>query len=114
MSRRGFNMYKRNNSVYGKVGLLLLLTTAIAACSTVTIRPQGGVKDSSRADYIDSKPFYLGGPIGKHKVDVNEVCEGKEVTQMQTVTTSSDWFFSVITFGIYTPRTAKVWCEEGQ
>ncbi len=105
-------MHKKNNTVYRKIGMLLLVITAISACSTVTIRPQGGSKDSSQADYIDSKPFYFGGPIGKHKVDVNKACEGKEVTQMQTVTTSSDWFFSLITLGIYTPRTAKVWCEE--
>lgn len=97
---------------YRKVALLFLLISLVTACSTVTIRPQGGVKDSSQADYIDSKPFYFGGPIAKHKVNVNEVCEGSEVTQMQTVTTASDWFFSIITLGFYTPRTAKVWCEE--
>lgn len=107
-------MYKNNNTVYGKVSLLFALVVTISACSTVTVRPQGGTKDSSKADYIDSKPFYFGGPIGMHKVDVNEACEGNEVTQMQTVSTSSDWFFSVITLGIYTPRTAKVWCEEEQ
>jgi hypothetical protein len=105
-------MYNRNKTVFRKIGLLLLLATVASACSTVTIRPKGGMKDSSQADYIDSKPFYLGGPIGKHKVDVNEVCEGNEVTQMQTVMTSSDWFFSLITLGLYTPRTARVWCEE--
>lgn len=107
-------MYKKSNTRYKKIGLLLLLTTVITACSTVTIRPKGGTKDNSRADYIDSKPFYFGGPIGMHKVNVNEACEGNEVTQMQTVTTSSDWIFSLITLGIYTPRTAKVWCEGEQ
>ncbi len=102
----------RRFKVYQKIGTVLLLAITISACSTVTIRPYGGAKDRSQADYIDSKAFYLGGPIGKHKVDVNEACEGREVTQMQTVTTSSDWFLSIITLGVYTPRTAKVWCEE--
>lgn len=102
----------RKFRVFQKIGLVLLLAAIVSACSTVTVRPYGGPKDRSQADYIDSKPFYLGGPIGKHKVDVNEACEGKEVTQMQTLTTSSDWFLSIITLGIYTPRTAKVWCEE--
>lgn len=104
-------MYKETNAMYRKAGLILLLTTFITACSTVTIRPNGGAKDNSQPNYVDSKPFYFGGPFGKHKIDVNDVCEGNEVTQMQTVTTSSDWFFSFITLGIYTPRTAKVWCE---
>lgn len=107
-------MHKNSKKVCRNLGLLLVLTTVISACSTVTIRPHGGLKDSSPADYIDSKPFYFGGPIGVHKVDVNQACEGREVTQMQTVMSSSDWFFSIITFGIYTPRTAKVWCEDMQ
>ncbi len=107
-------MIKLCNVVYRKVGLILLLTMFVSACSTVTIRPYGGSKDNSKPNYVDSKPFYFGGPFGKHKVDVNDVCDGNDVTQMQTVMTSSDWFFSIITIGIYTPRTAKVWCEADQ
>ncbi|GHA03141.1 hypothetical protein GCM10008090_10130 [Arenicella chitinivorans] len=107
-------MCNKENTLLRKITLSVLLTTFITACSTVTIRPNGGDKDNSPPDYLDSKPFYFGGPIGKHKVDVNEACEGSDVTQMQTVTTSSDWFLSLLTLGIYTPRTAKVWCKEGQ
>jgi hypothetical protein len=107
-------MYKRNNAMFKNAALLLILSSFIMGCSTVTIRPSGGDKDSSQADYVDSKHFYLGGAIGKHKVDVNEVCEGNEVLQMQTVTTASDWLLGVLTLFIYSPRTAKVWCEESQ
>lgn len=105
-------MPKWNNSIFKKICLLLVMSTLVAGCSTVTIRPQGGAKDSSVADYIDSKPFYLSGLIGMHKVDVNEACEGSEVMQMQTVTTSSDWLFGMITLFIYSPRTVKIWCKE--
>jgi len=105
-------MYKRNNTVFKKISVLLLLSAVITGCSTVTIRPQGGTKDNSQADYLDSKPFYFGGVVGKHKVDVNEVCEGAEVSQLQTLMTSSDWLLGVITLSIYSPRTVKVWCEE--
>jgi len=87
--------------MFKKISFLLLMTTVIAACSSVTIRPQGGSKDSSQADYIDSKPFYFAGLRGKHKVDVNEVCEGSEVTQMQTITSSADWLLGVMTLFIY-------------
>jgi len=107
-------MYSRNNPTLKKASIALLVITLLASCSTVTIRPQGGIKDRSQADYIDSKPFYFSGLIGKHKVNVNDACEGNDVTQMQTVTTSSDWLMGIITLFIYAPRTAKVWCEESQ
>lgn len=107
-------MYKRNNIILKKISLLLLLSIFITGCASVTVRPDGGQKDQSQADYIDSVPFYLAGLIGNHKVNVNEACEGNKVTQMQTITTLSDWLLSVISLSIYSPRTAKVWCEESQ
>ena len=107
-------MHKKTYLVLKKISLLMLLLIFISGCASVTIRPQGGPKDNSQADYFDSKPFYLAGLIGKHKVDVNQACEGNEVTQMQTVTTLSDWLLSLMTLGIYSPRSAKVWCEESQ
>jgi hypothetical protein len=90
---------------------LLLVVGGICACSSVTIRPNGGDRDAGDPSYLDSKPFYLAGLIGNHKVDVNEVCEGANVSQMQTVMTSSDYLLSFLTFFVYSPRTVKVWCE---
>lgn len=106
--------HKKNNAMFRKISLLLLLLTFISGCASVTIRPQGGYKDSSQADYIENVPFYFAGLVGNHKVDVNEACEGNEVTQMQTITTLSNWLLGLITLTIYSPRTAKVWCEESQ
>ena len=58
------------------------------------------------------RPFYFWGFVGEHEVDVNEACDGANVTQMQTVMSSSDYLIGMITLFIYAPRTAKVWCEE--
>jgi len=101
------NHSKLLNKVVGAVLILL-----ISACSSVTIRPDGGEKDTSDPSYMDSKAFYFWGIKGEHEVDVNELCEGAPVSQMQTVMTSSDWFFGYLTLFIYTPRTVKIWCEE--
>ncbi len=99
----------RYTSLFLKV---LLVASSVSACSSVTIRPKGGVKDTSPPSYIDSKPFYFWGLKGQHKVNVNEVCEGAEVSQMQTKVSISDFLYGGLTLGIYAPRTAKVWCEE--
>ena len=92
--------------------ILILLMLGISACSSVTIRPNGGDKDSTDPSYLDSKAFYLWGFVGDHEIDVNEVCEGADVSQMQTVMTSSDYLIGFITLFIYSPRTVKVWCKE--
>ncbi|MFT7111418.1 MAG: hypothetical protein ACI9PC_000019 [Porticoccaceae bacterium] len=95
----------------GGIALLVFLA-GLSACSSVTMRPEGGDKDRSKPTYVESKPFYIIGIFGEHKVDVNEVCDGAAVSQMQTVMSSSDYVMSMLTFLVYTPRTAKVWCEE--
>lgn len=91
---------------------LFILGFSLGACSNVTIRPEGGVKETTHPTYIDSKPFFLFGFLGSHEVDVNEVCEGAEVLQMQTVRTVNDYLLGFATWFIYSPRTAKVWCGE--
>ncbi|MFK8022204.1 MAG: Bor family protein [Pseudomonadales bacterium] len=91
---------------------LLFFLTVLSGCSSVTIRPDGGEKDHSAPTYLDSKPFYFWGLNGNHRVDVNEVCEGANVSQMQTMVTASDYLMGTVTFFIYSPRTVKVWCQE--
>jgi len=95
-----------------KITLSLFLIINLAACSSVTIRQDEADKDNSEPTYMDSKPFYFFGLKGEHKVDVNEVCDGADVSQMQTVMTSSDYVIGMMTLFFYAPRTAKVWCED--
>lgn len=90
---------------------VFLALLMLSACTSVTIRPSGGEKIHTEPTYTDSKPFYLFGLIGEHTVDVNEVCDGAEVEQMQTLISSNDYLLNLITLFIYSPRTAKVWCH---
>ncbi len=90
---------------------VLIILAALSACTSVTIKPNGGEKLHTEPSYIDSKPFYLFGLIGEHTVNVNEVCDGAEVEQMQTLISSNDYLLNIITLFIYSPRTAKVWCR---
>ena len=90
------------------VTLILVLT----ACSSVTMRPYGGEKDTSKPTYQSSKDYYWWGLKNDYEINTTEICQGRRVMQMQSVSTLSDWIFQSITFGIYFPRTAKVWCEE--
>jgi len=90
--------------------LSIFYVSACIGCSSVTVKPNGGLRLDSPANYVDSKPFYLG-IIGQHKVDVNEACEGGEVLQMQSIISANDFLLSLMTLFIYTPRTAKVWCS---
>lgn len=90
-----------------KISLALLL---IAGCSTVTINPEISGKLVSPPTYEDSKSFYFWGLAGEHRVNVVQICGDKKVAQMQSQQTFVDGLLGVITLGIYSPHTVKVWC----
>lgn len=92
--------------------VLLAMCIGLSACSSVTMRPYGGLKDKRVPDYSDSKDYYFWGLIGQYNIDTSNICGDRRVEQMQAVTTASDWIRGVFTLFIYAPRTAKVWCEE--
>lgn len=96
----------RKNSI-----MLVLLAALVSACSTVTIRPDGGAKLTTPPTYSEKKDFFIYGLAGEHRVDVKDVCGGSEPTQMQTQQTFEDGLFTFFTFGIYAPHHANVWCE---
>ncbi len=88
------------------------LALVLAACSSVTIRPYGGEKDTSVPDYQASRPFYLMALIGEHEVNTSAICGEHRVMQMQALTSLSDWLLTIGSLTIYTPRTVKVWCDK--
>ncbi len=103
----GGTMDKQKTKAAGAV----LLALVISGCSTVTINKQGRATLSSTPTYKESKHFFLFGLIGDHDVNIKDVCTSGQAEQMQTQETFLDGLLGAITLGIYTPRTAKVWCS---
>jgi hypothetical protein len=96
-----------------KKKLLLVVSISLmsVACSTVTIHPEKESKLSSAPSYQDSKAFFLWGLIGEQRVDVNEICQGNGVRQMQSQQTFVDGVLLNLTLGLYAPHSVKVWCK---
>ena len=109
--KKELNRFRALGNMNNKTLFLLVSLLFLTACSSVTIRPYGGEKDTSPPDYQSSKTFYLAGIIGEHEVNTSAICGQRRVMQMQAITSLSDWLQSMLTLLIYTPRTAKVWCE---
>ena len=83
----------------------------LSACASATIRPQGGEKVGGAPTWQESKPYFWWGLKGESDINVAGICKDKGVEQMQSQFTFGDGFKTVITLGIYAPKTAKVWCK---
>ena len=93
--------------------LIAFVLFSLVSCQTVTISPKGRSHVySNYPDFERSYPFFLFGLAGEHYVNVQKICRDKAVKQMQTQKTFLDGFLGGLTLGIYTPKTARVWCEE--
>lgn len=96
-----------------KTYILYIFLFLISSCQTVTISPDGKKTTlSSTPTYERSHNFFLWGLVGESNINVEEICTERSVKQMQTQQTFVNGLLSKITLGIYTPRTAKVWCEK--
>jgi hypothetical protein len=80
-------------------------------CYNVTIRPEGGFKMATPPSFEQRQDFYLWGLVGESHIDTSKVCPKSGPSQMQSQTTFIDGLLGLITLGIYSPETARVWCK---
>ena len=94
------------------LSLALIFVMAMTGCSTVLyVRGPKG-RTYSDAVYESSKPFFFFGLVGpQYDVYVDQICLGKDIDQVSTEYTPSNFLAGVVTLGIYTPRTVKIRCQ---
>ncbi|AMX03608.1 Bor family protein [Microbulbifer thermotolerans] len=78
------------------------------ASQTFTINGEGGEVPTSQK----TQHFFVSG-IGQEKItNAAEICGGAEnIVKVEAQHTFMNGFLSFITYGIYTPRDAKVYCK---
>ncbi len=89
------------------IGLALVITTG---CQTVTMVKDAKSNTAEDPSWQESQPFFLFGLVGERHIDVVKACNGQTPTMVAAQTTFLDGFLGVITIGIYTPRSLKIWC----
>lgn len=94
--------------------LILILAVLIGGCSSVTMRTDQADKTRHPPAFQQSYDYWWWGLKGEHSVNVREACQGKNVTQVQSVTTIPNLLATIFTLGIYQPRSARIWCEGDQ
>lgn len=92
------------------LGMLSASLVFFAGCFSVTSRPNGGFKVASAPTYEKRQDFYLWGLVGEAHINTKAVCGG-EPAQIQSQKTVVDSLLTLVTLGIYSPESAKIWCK---
>ena len=96
-----------------KVIIGLLIALLLAGCATQRFTINGGVGDKEEPDIKKMQHFFVAG-IGQTKeLNAAEICGGVDkVAKVEAYITFWDGLLGALTYGIYTPHTAKVYCIE--
>jgi len=90
---------------------LAILITVITGCSTQTY-----YVNNERAidpDKEESQTFFISGIGQQQEIDAAKVCGGVDkIAKVESELTFVDGLLGGITFGIYTPRTARIYCSK--
>jgi hypothetical protein len=91
---------------------LLAALGGVGGCATQSYTLRGG--STAEPDLSTSQAFFLSGIGQSRDIDAVEVCHGaKNIARVETVQTGLDIVLTGLTLGIYTPRTAQVYCIHG-
>jgi len=86
------------------IGIVLAATCSCYTNTMMTGRPSDGVRREQRMD------FYVAGLAGEHEVNLDEICPNDGAAVFGDERTFEDGLLTLVTLGIYAPRTRFVEC----
>lgn len=94
-----------------KLIIALLATVALSGCAQQTFKINDGIVE--KPTQVKTHSFFVEG-IGQSKIiDAAKVCGGADkVVRTEVQESGMDVLLRVVTFGIYTPREARVYCSK--
>lgn len=91
--------------------LFIALVVMISGCATQSYNINGG--GSTIPDRETMQPFFVSGIGQTQHMNAAEVCGGAEkVARVESHMSFMNGLLGALTFGIYTPRQAKVYCTK--
>jgi hypothetical protein len=93
-----------------KLFLALFVTSLISGCATQTFYVHGGTTSVANEDRMQA--FFFNGIGQEQEINAALVCgSADKIAKVQVQQTFLDGLITGITFGIITPRDARVFCR---
>jgi hypothetical protein len=107
LRRRSFDFeYGRERAALAAAALCIVL--AVPGCFRTTYR--SSTLKPSPTKVTKEYDYFVLGLIGEHHVWPARECKGRGVARMASGLTAVDALLTVVTFGIYAPRTVVITC----
>jgi hypothetical protein len=97
-----------------KLLVIAILSLAATGCAqqTFVMTPQESETTTAEPTKEQSHHFFINGLAQKKQIDAGKVCNGIDnVAKVEVQETFVNGLLAAVTFGIYTPREARVYCK---
>lgn len=93
-----------------KVIFAAAVAVLLSGCAQQTFNMDQGIATTPKQ--VTTHHFFVSGIGQKKSIDAAQVCGGaNKVVRVETQQTFVNGLLGVVTFGIYTPREARVFCS---
>ena len=93
-----------------KIIITLLLSSVLFGCSTQSYNINGGAGIEPTKETM--QPFFISGIGQTQEIDAASVCGGADkIAKVESHMSFLNGLLGGLSFGIYTPRQAKVYCR---
>lgn len=90
---------------------VILAVLLLSGCATQSFDVNPPLTPLSQADLEESQPFFIYGVAQSTITNAADICGGAaNVARIEVEQTALDSVLSWLTFSVYTPRTARVYC----
>jgi hypothetical protein len=93
-----------------RAALVFWLVLPLGCASVVYQNGPGGptTRDSTVETTLH---YFIFGAVGRPELDVGALCREKTIDKIQVLSSVPNVIVTVLTLGIYAPRTVRVWCS---
>jgi len=92
--------------------LTLCSVLLLTGCMSTQVALDSRFQPSQPPAYEDYFDYYWFGLSGNSTVDLQKVCVDQKPYGFRRLRSLQDGFIGIITLGIYTPVTVRVWCGD--
>ena len=92
--------------------LFIALMCLQTSCTSVQMAfDQPDEKTTIITSFTHYSHYFLFGLVGSDTLDLNKTCMNGKPIQVKNYSTFEDILFTVVSCGLYTPKSTKIWCE---
>jgi hypothetical protein len=89
---------------------VLLFSVLLSSCSSQIVKVGRDANPPNPA-YDKNQAFFIYGIGQTQEIDGRAICKEKGINRIRTKQTFGNILLTLVTFGIYTPRTTEVYCN---